>query len=311
MTMTASPATYTLNNTLDDSSGNMKIAGALTLGTGNTGLTPSLVFPYSSNLFFDQYGNYHFGGSTTGQWKVITDSSTTAVLAVGSGGLITTKSNTLDDGSGNATFTSVSSATSTVGSTANFTNGPITLGRAGGGSSLFSLVDNHSGYSSTLTPGINLTANQTLTLPNSSGTIALTSQIPAASLNSYWYQDYSVSSSNTLTSNWTISNGSDCSQSSSVLQFTTIGTYDIVIEANIVSLSGNNDWSLTLNTNSGTASVYPTTNKIVYNDSANGHAAYLSWSPTVVIGTASTQLNLASNITSTAYNVLCKIRRVS
>jgi hypothetical protein len=95
----------TKNSILDDGLGNMKIAGALTLGTGSQGLSPSLTFPNSNpsgnQYYLDQYGNYHTNNPYAGYGIVLDGTNGFTAFQVQTSGKVVTRYTTLDDGNGN------------------------------------------------------------------------------------------------------------------------------------------------------------------------------------------------------------------
>lgn len=104
LTINAKAITAAGGNVLDDGTGNMNVAKTLTLGTSSATQSPSIVFPNGATTYLDQYGNYHFssGLAGTGIYNIQKDGSP-AMLSVATTGVVSTRTNTLDDGAGKTT----------------------------------------------------------------------------------------------------------------------------------------------------------------------------------------------------------------
>jgi hypothetical protein len=196
---TASGHLQTLNNTLDDGSGNMTTI-SLT--------TPLISGGNLDSIITDQYLNFHFPNGVGYTWSVANFAGT-QMLAVGNNKQVKTANNTLDDGSGNMSLAGQLNLLTpggypTVGINSNGSGGAFleagslnfffktaatsgaswqvskqggstwfSISNAGNVSTLHNTLDNGSG-NMTIVGTITGASSQVLTLPATTGTLALT-----------------------------------------------------------------------------------------------------------------------------------------
>ena len=128
-------------------------------------------------------------------------------------------------------------------------------------------IDDGSGNYTILTNGGSLGSDKTITIPNTTGTMALTSDITSGLSSAQQFRlTANVSSTGDITSNWAVPNtenqgnlGSLVSESSGIFSFSSTGFYFIKFEAN---------YSITTATNSfGIIEIYLTDDNSTYTSS--------------------------------------------
>ena len=129
-------------------------------------------------------------------------------------------------------------------------------------------IDDGSGNYTILTNGGSLGSDKTITIPNTTGTMALTSDITSGLSSAQQFRlTANVTSTGDITSNWAVPNtenqgnlGSLVSESSGIFSFSSTGFYFIKFEAN---------YSITTATNSfGIIEIYLTDDNSTYTSAA-------------------------------------------
>ena len=178
---TTMPSLHSYLSTLDDGSGNLTLGGTLFLG--GTGIFSS---SSQGTTIEPVFGNVKFkagAAGTAASWQV-QGATGSVLLSVYNAGIVQTSHSSLDDGAGNLTVGgtgTINGALVVNGLNASFQNltglnsgtSTVSIGRSGGGSANLVMVDNQSGSTSTLEVAPNLTASQTLTMPNASGVLVV------------------------------------------------------------------------------------------------------------------------------------------
>ena len=112
--LTSGYSVTTKNNTLDNGSGDMTIAGSLTINEAASTTTRAITFDSSGYTFIDTYGNFHLTQSDQ-SWGVIDNTTgTTFFFLENSAYQVSTLNNTLDNGSGAMTVASTLSVSGEI-----------------------------------------------------------------------------------------------------------------------------------------------------------------------------------------------------
>jgi len=132
-------------------------------------------------------------------------------------------------------------------------------------------IDDGSGNYTVLTNGGSLGSDKTITIPNTTGTMALTSDISAGGLEAaqQFVQTANVTSTGDITANWAVPNvenqgnlGSLVSESSGIFSFSQTGFYKVTFVATCTVITSGNSY--------GKFRIYSTDDNSTYNYIAEG-----------------------------------------